>query len=513
MVQRVTINESYIGVESPWLGDFVITDPVMYAYHTTPNALRAQQVTQLCKSRESSTISNLASYTRQAGLLNQYYGVEHFAKEQGLSPSHTRAVHIAIEGDDQTHTAFSHELELLIQRWGGPENNHEKRYPHLAEIGGTTDVLDKFGIKYTRNLKVRGYAIPEWAHATEREDLDLDRLEYIATEALLWFDHDYVDERVRDKVKNALKLENFELTPEGKLAAKDIETALVVSKLLMLFSTEHWNDPVNRAHLHLGIHGVQRTILTRRLDWMDEVDRGETRVPDAYYYGIDQDFTDALETGPGRDDAFIYLISNILNQSGMEERRRFIDYRLAEYTSFLLDDQAQNYPSEYLEPRRVDFGPRSSAVDTEVIDMTEQQKEKLAQAKIPRLDEDDENLTYVAGPLKNRFIDPLVRTGSGYARLSQLDRRYKALLEEHQYLQTLGVRVTFAFTPDYAKEFKAGMRRNDLEYEALQHNAAMTRDQERRVIELAAQRAVRLSHQAGTLVLRGEARRLLESVC
>lgn len=508
-VQRLTIYEKHLGVESPWLGDFVITDPLMYDFHTTPNALRALSVSQLCKSTASSTAPNLASYSRQAGLLNQHELVNHFASQQKLTPDETRAIHIGIENDDQTHTAFSHELELLIQRWGGGENNHEVRYPHLAELGGSKAVLDAHGVKYKKNMQVKGFKIPEWAHATLREDIDADRLEYIATEALLWFDHDQADPRVRTKVREALRLDNFEITPEGRLAFKNAEAALVVSKLLLLFSTEHWNDPVNRAHLHLGIHAVQRTILTRRLGWMDDVDGGTTRTPEPYYYGIDQDYTDALETGPGKEDSFIYLVSNILNQSGMEERRRFIDYRTREYTKFMLDDSAEAYPSEYLEPQRVNFGPRSSSVETVVAEMTDVEKQRALQEKIPQLDEQGDHLTYIAGPLKNRFVDPLVKSKNGYKRLSQVKEPYKCLLEEQQYLQTLGVRVTFAFTPDYAKEFRQGMTHNDLMFQKLYDQPPMTHDQERRIIELAANRSVKLGHSAGTLVLRGEAQRLL----
>lgn len=509
---RVTYNDRFILLESPWLGDRVIESPLMYDFHTTANARRGLSISQLCKSRESSTISNLASFNRECGVLEQHPLVEHFGAMQGLERDHIDAIHIATEGDDPTHTAFSHKLELAIQRWGGPEDNHEQQYPRLAELGGTTVVLDKHGVAYDKHIHVKGYDIPEWAHATTREDLDVDRLQYIAAEALLWFDHDAADPAVRARVKEALDLSNFELTPNGELAFKDADHALVVSKLLMLFSTEHWNDPINRAHLHLGIHGVQRNIMERRLDWMEDIDRGETRKPINYFYGIDQDFTDALATGPGRSDEFIYLISNILNESGMQERRRFVEYRLAEYTRFIMDDSVRNYPSEYLEPRRVEFGPRSSSIHTEPIELTDEQKAKLATVKIPQLEDGDDNLSYIAGPLKNRYIDPLVRYGEGYVRLSEARPAYKHLRAEQEYLQSLGVRVSFAFaTHGYAREFRDGMKRNDEEFEALQlHASDMTHDQQRRVIEYAARRSVRLCHEAGVLILKGESQQLLE---
>lgn len=504
-VPRITVTDGFIMIEDPWLGPQTINDPIMRDFHTTPNAFRALGVSQLCKSKESSTIPNLASFNRQWGLLAQYPLVEHFAKMQGLDENHTRAIHIAVEGDDQAHTAFSHELELAQQRWGGPENNHEKAYPRIAKRGGTRKALEAHNVKLNKKMRVPGYALPEWAHATDRDDLDVDRLQYIAAEALLWFDHDYVDTEVRKKVIEALDLQNFVLTEDGRLAVKDAGKALVISKLLMLFSTEHWNDPINRAHLHLGIHGVQRSIITRRLEWMDEIDRGETREPTSYFYGIDQDYTDALETGPGKADNFIYLVSNVLNQSGMEERRKFMDYRLAEYCRFIMDDDAQNYPSEYLAPKRVEFGPRSSSVDTEVVRLSDEQKEALRDVKIPQLEDDEDTLSYIAGPLKNRRIDPLVKTERGFKKLSEVKRCYKKLKKEHAYLQELGVRVSFAFTPDYAQEFREGMRQNDVKFEGLHSSgrSAMTADQERRLIVISAERAKALAVTAGTLVLKG----------
>jgi hypothetical protein len=188
----------------------------------------------------------------------------------------------------------------------------------------------------------------------------------------------------------------------------------------------------------------------------------------------------------------------------MEERRRFIDYRLSAYSAFILDDKAENYPSEYLQPKRVDFGPRSSTVHTEVVELTDEQRKELDQVKIPRLENDSSDaLSYLAGPLKNRFIDPLVRQGDGYVRLSVIKSLpYDKLLAEHQHLQTLGVKVTFAFTPEYANEFRDGMRRNDEAFSDILNGIEMTRDQQRKMIEHGANRAIAAGIKAGTLIVK-----------
>jgi hypothetical protein len=367
-------------------------------------------------------------------------------------------------------------------------------------------MIIKHNVAYDEKIRVPGFEIPEWAAAKNRGDIDVDRLQYIAAEALLTFDNDYVAPAAREKIKEALDLSNYEVTPDGQMACRDEKTALVLSKLLLLFASEHYNDPLARAQLHLDIHGVQRAIVTRRIPWMQDIDQGQMRAATNYFYGIDQDFTEALRTGPGQADAFIYLISNTLNGSGMEERRRFIDYRLEAYARFILDDKAENYPSEYLEPKRVEFGPRSSTVHTEVVTLSDEQRSELDQVKIPRLESGSSDaLTYLAGPLKNRYINPLVKQGNSYVRLGEIKTLpYAKLLDEQQYLQTLGVRVTFAFTPEYANEFREGMRQNDEAFSTLLEGADMTEDQKRKLIEGGAKRAVAAHVELGSLVLRRE---------
>lgn len=505
-VQRITVNDEFILVEDPWLGDYIVPGGFGYDFYTTAAFLRSTGVSQLCKSRESSTIPNLANFDRGWGVIAQYRLVEHFARQQGLTGEHAVAIHLATQGDDQGHTAFSHQLELAVQKWNGPQDYHETVWPKVAKLGGVTSALDKLGIKYTDDIKVSGFDIPDWAHAVEREDIDIDRLQYIAAEALLWFDTEATDPRVRHKVREALKLDNYEITENGKLAVKNPESALVLSKLLLLFASEHYNDPLNRVHLHLGIHAVQHTIKQRRLEWMDSIDCGQTRMPTEYFHAVDADFNDALQTGAGKADTFIYLISTVLNASGAEERRRFLDYRLGYYSSFVLDDEAVNFPSEYLEPKRVEFGPHSSQVHTEVVDLTDEQREHLAGERIPRLDDDSgRELSYTAISLKNRYIDPLVKVGNGHKRLSEVRPSYAALLAEHQALQKMAVRVSFAFSPDYAAAFRTSIAANDHAFGSLQNGEPMTPDQFRRMLEIGARRTLDTHLASGRIALKGNA--------
>src|SRR6185437_14258214 len=96
-IQRTTVNESFIMVEDPMLGDFVVgerkRDEVYYDYLTTPNMHRADGVSQLCKSIESATIPNTASFTRGWHIRGLFRVVDSFADRVGATDEERMAYH------------------------------------------------------------------------------------------------------------------------------------------------------------------------------------------------------------------------------------------------------------------------------------------------------------------------------------------------------------------------------------------------------------------------------------
>jgi hypothetical protein len=233
---------------------------------------------------------------------------------------------------------------------------------------------------------------------------------------------------------------------------------------------------------------------------MDQVDKRETRQPEGYLYGIDHDVVRAIETGPGHADDFMYAIKNTLYPIAMQERQRFIDYKQGEYGRFLLDEYARNYPSEYLQPARVEFGPPSSQVSVTF----EDSQEGVQQTKVPELDADTSEIRYKLGPLKNRYIDPLVMSEAGPRRLSDLDPNYKQLLGEQQQLQARTTVVELAFAGGFKSIFREGVAKNDAAFQEQQSASPMTHDQRRHIIEGAAARAREIGEAAGTLILRND---------
>lgn len=507
-VQRVTVDETFIMVEDPMLGNFVVDGrnghQVYYDYLTTPNLYRSAGISQLSKDEASATIPNTASFTRQWHILGLFDLVNRFCDRQNDSEEVRLAYHLAADADDQAHLLESHSSEQAIQKWGGPEDYHEIVWPEIAELGGTSEVLRKHGVTVNSNILIPGIEIPGWI-IDKHPDINVDNFQYAVTELLLWFDHDGSPPEITELVRLICSPENLEITDTGQLAFRDLEIARIFAKGYLLLSTEHWNEPLNRVQLHLLIQATQRAIVKRRIAWMDKIDKGEQRLPEHYLFGIDQDVIDAMNTGPKNPDDFMFAITNTVRSIATQERKRFIDYKLGEYATFLLDAKAQDYPSDYLPLTRVQFGPKPSQVAISVIQKGGQDDQDIVARKIPVLEDDPNHITYRLPPFKNRFVDPLVRHASGFVRLSEVDQNYKNLLGEQQQLQHTEVVVQLAFAAEFEESFRQGVKLNDDEFETIKKRSPMTNDQRRRVIELAGARAQSLSQARGTLILKAVA--------
>lgn len=426
-VQRVTVNERFVVVEDPQVRDFVIDrkefEGLYYELATTDAMYRAGGISQLCKDEASSTIPNAASFNRAWHVRALGFLADYYSEKAGLDPEVRLAIHLS-QLDDLAHMEFSHATEPMVQRWGGPENYHEIIWPDIARLGGVTSVLDKHNIKYDeQTILIPGVKLPGWARP-EKGEVGLDQLQYAITEMLLWYDNDAAPPEAREAVRLLCSLDNLEITDDGRFAFSDPEIGLLFAKGYLLLSTEHWNDPINRVQLHLLIQATQRAIVNRRIAWMDEIDKGETRKPHYYLAGIDQNIVDAMDTGPGRRDDFMYAVKNALYPIAIQERQRYRQYKVREYGHWLVDNSASDYPSEFLRPRRVDFGPPSSQV---AIEMRRPAEGESTGHKIPILDE-GVGIHYRLSPLKNRYIDPLVKYKGKHVKLSTVKACYSQTL-------------------------------------------------------------------------------------
>ncbi len=505
-VQRVTDTGKFLFVEDPQLGSFTLGGPstpyerLVYDLMTTPGLDRSDGVSQLCKDESSATIPNTALFTRKSGMIALAGMAEYFAGRTGMSEEQKVALMLEVALDDRAHMDYSHATELWLQGWGGRENKHEELWPEYAEHGGESNVLRAHGVVFDESLRMPGIKLPAWANA-EAPDLDLDRLQYTVAELLLWFDHDGSPEDVRQFIRQICSLDNFGIDADGHLAFKDKETALIFSKGYLLLATEHWNDPINRMQLYLQIQAAQRLVIKRRFPWMDEIDKGQTRRPEWYFYGVDQDIVDALNENHGHTDPTLYAIHGVLNPIASAERKRFFRYKGREYIGFLRDEQARDYPSEFLSPKRVEFGLSHPSVAITMTASTE--GERRTATKMPLLNTSPANdITYTLLPLKNRYVDPrILRADGSSIRLSEVDANYAALLHEQQELQAMKTNVELVFAGGFRGQFIGGIRANENDFDKLAGNPDFTADQKRRMIEMAARRAREQSVALGRLVL------------
>lgn len=505
VVQRVTDTGKFLYVEDPQLGIYTLGDGntpyhrFVYDVMTTPGMIRSMGVSQLCKDEASATIPNTAQFTRYSGMVALVHVVERFADKQKLNDEQKIGLILDVVLDDSAHWLYSHALELDKQGWGGPEDNHESVWPSYARHGGIVDIIRKYGIKTDARLRLEGMSSQKWAKASA-PDIDPDRWQYNPGEAGLWLDTDDVSEETRSAIRSMYSLETLEIDSEGYLAFKDPEIALLYAKMYLLESTEDWNDPINRMQLFLTVQSVKRLIVQRRFPWMNEVDRGLTRKPDWYLYGVDADVVKALMESDGHTDPTLYAIHGVQNPIATAERIRFKKYKRSEYADFLLDRKARDYPSEHLSPKRVEFG-----ISHPSISITMEQSSGdglLAHQTMPILTHNNGSIHYTLMPLKNRFVDPRVLQQDGSSkRLSEIYPQYKKLLEQHQRLQSMKTNVELVLTKKFRDEFVSVLTKNDEDFKALQQAQDFTSDQKRRIIELAAERAKMLAVQTGRYVI------------
>ncbi len=504
-VQRVTDTGKFLYVEDPQLGAFTLGEGnsdysrFVYDFMTTPGMYRSEGVSQLCKDEASATIPNTALFTRHSGMVALLGIIEHFAERQKLSDEQKIALILKYVGDDSAHTFYSHATELARQAWGGPETRHESQWPTYARHGGTVAVLQKHKVKVDDQLQMPNIVLPPWPGA-EAPDVNSDRFQFGTCEGGEWYDNEGSEPAVRERVRSTYSLDNLDIDKDGYFAFKDKDTALVYSKILLLEATEHWNDPINRIQLYLIVQAAQRLVSQRRFPWMEAVDQGYTRIPDWYMYGIDQDVVDALGENHGHTDPTLYAIHGVLAPIAAAERKRFYRYKQKAYGAFLLDDAARDYPSEHLQPRRVEFGIAHPSVAITMEPSTEE--ERKSNQKMPLLAENNGSIHYTLMPLKNRYVDPRVMMRDGTSRpLSEIDQNYASLLKQQQMLQGMKTNVELVFAKRFRDDFLCVIGRNTDEFNELYSNQDFTEDQKRRVIELAADRAKSAAIAAGRLIM------------
>ncbi len=497
----------YLQVRNP-LFDEVILDPssdtpkaVLANIVGTPIGQRGLDLTQLSKDQDHETIRGTHNFYRTGHNIVVGEATDRIARREKATPRQRLAYVLAASLPDFGHGPLSHATDIAVEGPGQKERFHELRVAEALALGGVMDVLKERNIRTKRDGTMKGVAIPPWVEC-DAPGICVDRLQYTLQEMLLWFWDSQAPEaqEIIGMLTEIATLKTIDINEDGNMVFTNVDHARLFAKGYLLLSTEHWNDPVNRVQLYLLIEALKYSIVNRRLPHMTELDHGVTRKPFDYLYAVDSDVIAAMQPHPGDTDPYLFAIANQLAGVGYEERNRFRNFKRPIFETFLRDDLAVEYPSALLHGNLADFGPPSSQFETHLYAGSRDIPAGV-NPQVPHLVEENGVLHYLLSPLKNRFVNPLVRTSKGDIPLGDYDPRYQVLLEQHQRIQRSTLSVHIPTTSTYRELLWEQAQKTSAEFfEAQKKSPKMNKDPKRRGIQAAGQRALAVATARGSYV-------------
>ncbi len=505
---RLIEHDAFMEVQDPGLGTFAIGDrpeaALLHDIVMSPLGLRGLSVTQLSKLKPHAPIPNIYDFYRTGHVLGNYEIVNRLAKDHPSKVTDRKRLSwgLSVMLDDLSHGIASHLSDMIIEGgYGGKENAHQERAQEAWKYGGIDKVLKSHKVRIDKTGGIQGYDLPSWVESNA-PNLCSERFQYTAEEMRLWMESADEDVEAAAIIDSLYDLDQLTITPNAELAFKDEEAALLFAKSYLLLSTEDWNEPVNRVIEHLIIEAFKYSVYSRRLPEMNNYDNGETAAVGSYTYAIDQDLDYALRTSRDKRDDFMFAISQLLSQIGKEERWRFVEYKRDQFKRFLLDPQAEDYPSAWLNGHMMEYGPASSAVEVEVKPPTSsklRRKPSVRANAAKLIHTDSGGVEYGLQPMKNRYVDPLVMTEKGPKPLSRINKTYSGLLDQHARIHASTLTVRLAVSSAYEDLIHDVVQRNN--EEAKIERPPLDRDQLRWQIDAAAERSKQAAIEAGRLVL------------
>ncbi len=463
-----------------------------YDLLNTPIAHRALDIAQLAKGQLEERIPGLYSIKRwdhAAGILET---IRHFGHAQNHSEEEIALYGLAATIGDFAHGVKSHATDIMVEGTGKSENFHDMRAIQAIGHGGIGKVLSKHNI-YLGTTPEGGVTaeVPPWVE-TSLPDICVDRANYIAGEASVWFPGN-------ETVRSAIGLDALAITEDGKMAFNDLENARVWGKLGLLFSSEHWNDPIDRTILMIMVETIKRSVLNRYLPDIDELDNGTPARVEDYTYLTDDVFDTTLRERANHrhhPDRFMTAARYLLRDIGVTERERFEAHKRETYLDFVEDEEARDYPSELVNPDSAKFGPKPVSIDFLA---AEEHQHAIEQS------EGKGNIFTLNGrplgvikQLKKRIYDPLVVTRSGAVRVSEADSNYKLLLEQHERALDYVGAIRLLMNEEVRTEFTDAVEDNAQRMQSFASSRRLQSDELRKMINRSADRALDLAKANGT---------------
>lgn len=469
-------------------------DAILYEAFVSPIARRALDICQLSKSTLDDTISGLESYRRFQHLIGIAEAARYHGRNLQLDTDTILSYTFVAILEDLGHGVQSHKTDIMMEGVGGRERFHEKRTRQAAMYGGLAEIFQVAGVPDFSDARVfekAKAAAPPWVESSSGHP-NLDNFNYIAGESRIWFPGNQL-------VEQATALEAVTIDSDGQMVFKDHDLARVWGKTGLLLSSEHWNDPVNRLIMIIGVETIKRSIFKRYLPDIDFIDNGHVHDPEDYTFLCDADFNEAFKRVAldkhARDD-FMTAAYQMLRVMGSHERDRYETHKKQVYEIFLADHGALEYPSAYVNPHIAQFGNLPVFIEL----LGDEDKELIGQieGRGRLLNRDGEPVGYLKN-FKVRQYDPLVFDREGNTvPLSTIDKAYAGLLEQHTRAITYTEAMQLLMNHQANETFCVALEENQVAMEeARLVKRPLSPDQLRRVIKDAGERATQLAINKG----------------
>ncbi|MFZ1483795.1 MAG: hypothetical protein WAS36_02185 [Candidatus Saccharimonadales bacterium] len=398
-----------------------INEPALTGLFYSDPIRRLQAVEQLTLPPYYATVPGTGAFSRFEHLWGSVLFVEQLSRKHGISGREKLILQLRTLVSDMAHTTGSHLGDWLFQGVGGKEDQHDLE---LKQYLGATGVLDLLENNKIDPDEVIFPDKNDWVEA-DQPDLCVDRVDYGLREMNRW--NAVVS-------MQAFRAEDFEITPDNMLAMTEVNRARIFAEGFLLLSQENWSNPVHRAVLDLFM--LRTKIFYAR-----------GAAPDMWLFDHDQNKTRLIHLNEIHPRDLMYV-------TDPGQMQAFARPDLAGHTIEALMTSISRYNRQYVWPAKnervmsyMQQFTKEAFDGTSYIPFNDAMHGSYLDGYPPTLpsgfailegevEPDEQSINLVQKPFKLRQIDPLVKNGDAYSRLSELQPSYAERLAEHALAQS-----------------------------------------------------------------------------
>ena len=427
---------------------------------------RSMGIEQLTLDPRYSTIPNTGHFSRfehiWGSLIFARQMIEKSPELQSLSEREKLIYELRTFVSDLGHTAFSHLGDWITQGFGGPENAHDDDLPKIMEAGGGNAILRDFDIDPADVIFPK---VKDWVE-DKSPDLCVDRVDYGAREAKRWMYNGLAHTQLFT-TPDAFKVQ------DGKLAMTSVRAAEEFFRAYSILPTEHWQEPVHRAQLHLLESMVKRVITSRELGpWWAE----DNLHPRDALMSVDAEFRGNFMT----TDPYLWTVEPLLRRIATAQRMIFAQQRAGQLQGYFSSDDklrfkfpqpTKPYPYGFYTGRTLE-NPQVTIIPVDT------------QNDVTDFGENSSSVDVFLPSLKQREINPLVVCKDGLKSLTEIIPEYQGLLEQQKAVMQQAYVGRIYMNPKHAEIIKEGLVETNADFEhAMLHSQRLPEAELGRFIE------------------------------